>query len=97
MGIDWQNGNWAKSCDFKGNGFKNFQCRVDECSNTCLKTTICTHYTLTNYNSGTCWLKSCQVTKDDALNTLDPNMVCGIVTNIITTLRPTGGKFFWIL
>jgi hypothetical protein len=91
-GIDWQPGNWAMSCDFKGNDASNKESRGEDCSGICLKTAGCTHYTWTTFNGGTCWMKSGNVVKSNAFSTTDKSMVCGIVSNsntdIINPVKP---------
>jgi hypothetical protein len=76
--INWQAGDWAMSCDFKGNDLSNKNSRGEDCSGICSKTAGCTHYTWTNYNGGTCWMKSGNVGKNNAFSTMDKSMVCGI-------------------
>ena len=88
--INWQTGNWAMSCDFKGNDLSNKNSRGEDCSGICSKTAGCTHYTWTNYNGGTCWMKSGNVGKNNAISTTDKSMVCGIVFNIGGLLNPVG-------
>jgi hypothetical protein len=61
--INWQTGNWAMSCDFKGNDLSNQNSRGEDCGGICSKTAGCTHFTWSNYNGGTCWMKSGNVGK----------------------------------
>ncbi|XP_037031091.1 limulus clotting factor C-like isoform X2 [Bradysia coprophila] len=42
----------------------------------------CTHFTWTNYNDGTCWMKRNRVTANDAHRSVDRLAVCGIVENV---------------
>ncbi len=44
----------------------------------CDSTFRCTHFTWTNYNGGTCWLKYGSVSKPDAFFTNNYSMVCGV-------------------
>ncbi len=44
----------------------------------CVKTSGCSHFTWTVYNNGTCWMKKGTVSKDDAFDTNDRNMICGV-------------------
>ncbi len=39
----------------------------------------CTHFTWTSYNGGTCWMKSGDVSKNDAFDVNDGSNVCGIM------------------
>jgi hypothetical protein len=83
--ITWQLGRFgytASACDFKGNDFKNFLISSTNCGQKCSNTVNCTHYVWSTWNSGTCWLKSSNVTitQSDALYTNDFTMVCGILS-----------------
>lgn len=77
--INWQNGDWAMGCDFKGNDLTKALTKGDMCSTKCRQTAGCTHYTWTNFEGGTCWMKKGSVTKSNAVYTGNSNMVCGIV------------------
>ena len=80
--IDWQTGNWAKSCYFYGNDLSNQKTRREDCGGICRKTTNCTHFTYEEKIS-TCWMKTGQVTKKDALSITDRSIVCGMVSEFI--------------
>jgi hypothetical protein len=77
--IDWQQGEqvYALGCDFNDNDLTNVQTSGEQCGNTCDANSQCTHFTWTNFNGGTCWLKSGQVSKSDAFQANDPSSVCG--------------------
>jgi beta-glucanase (GH16 family) len=75
--INWQPGNWAMNCDFEGNDLSNVQTKGELCSSKCQSTFGCTHYSWSDYNGGTCWLKKGPISKDKAIFKL--NTVCGIV------------------
>lgn len=77
--INWQ-GNWAFSCDFRGNDLDHAQTPGEACSDRCINTPECTHFTWTSFNGGTCWMKKGSVTTRDAFSTSDPTMVCGLTT-----------------
>jgi len=77
--INWQPGNWAMGCDFPGNDMSNAQIRGEDCSNKCRSTGGCTHYAWTQYNGGTCWMKSGSVSKSDAVVSSEPGAVCGFL------------------
>ena len=98
--INWQPGNWAMSCDFKGNDLSNQNSKGEDCGGICSRTAGCTHFTWTNYNGGTCWMKSGQVNKNNAFKTGDTTAACGIVSNVnqvkpVTPVNPgtPGGSF----
>ena len=83
--INWQEGDgaeWAFACDFKGGDLSNAEIRGEDCGRRCINTPGCTHFTWTNWNGGTCWMKSGSVTKSDAFFTGDNSMVCGIITSV---------------
>ncbi|CAF4268641.1 unnamed protein product [Rotaria sp. Silwood2] len=78
-GIQWNGNNWAISCDFQGNDLYSVQISAELCGGKCAQVQGCTHFTWTQYNGGTCWLKSGAVSKSDAFSTNDSTMVCGVV------------------
>lgn len=80
--IDWNANNTASYCAFSGNDLKNVLTKPDECADRCASTTDCTHYTWTDFNSGTCWMKTNRVSKNEAFVKLDQNAVCGIVHDL---------------
>lgn len=94
--IIW-NGNWAKSCDFVNNDLSNARTSSQDCLEKCNATIGCTHFTWTDWNGGSCWMKKGLVYKDDAFATSDPNMVCGVLKDNsnnsyvvdYTTMSPT--------
>lgn len=77
--INWNKNNSANWCDFYGNDLSNALSKPGDCRELCVNTTDCTHFTWTDFNSGTCWLKTSEVTKSDALSKVDQNALCGIV------------------
>ena len=77
--VAWNGNNWAYSCDFRGNELSNVQVSAALCGSTCAQTPACTHFTWTNVNNGTCWMKNGTVFKNDAFSTNDMTMVCGIL------------------
>ncbi|CAF1100135.1 unnamed protein product [Rotaria sordida] len=76
--INWNGNNWAMSCDFYGNDLSNVQISGEGCGGKCAATQECTHFTWTQWNGGTCWMKKGPVSKADAFPTNDPYMVCGV-------------------
>lgn len=76
--IDWNGNNWAMSCDFNGNDLTNVQTKAEDCGGRCASTPGCTHFTWTNYNGGTCWMKKNPASKNDAIPKYDSGAVCGV-------------------
>ncbi|RNA15448.1 fibroblast growth factor receptor-like [Brachionus plicatilis] len=80
--IDWKSsshGIWAIGCDFHENNLKNEISKGEDCSEKCLKTSGCTHYSWNSYNGGTCWMKKGRISKEKAFNAY--GVVCGINNN----------------
>ncbi|CAF1272488.1 unnamed protein product [Adineta ricciae] len=48
------------------------------CGGKCAETDKCTHFTWSNYNGGTCWMKKGAGSKDDTVSTSDSTMICGV-------------------
>ena len=70
-----------------GNDLSNTTSPGEDCSGICSKTAWCTHYTWTNFNGGTCWLKFGNVGKNNATSSTDKSMVCGIVGPVVAARR----------
>ena len=68
------------SCDFDKNDLTSVQISSELCGGKCAETSSCTHFTWTSYNGGTCWMKKGPVSKDDARETGDQSMVCGVMS-----------------
>jgi len=49
---------WANNCDYYGQDIYSVYGIPDVCGDLCADSSQCTHWTWTNYNGGTCWLKS---------------------------------------
>ena len=77
--INWQPGDWALGCDFRGNDLTNALTKGEDCGGRCAATSGCTHFTWTTHLGGTCWMKQGAVSKSDAFETFDNTMTCGIV------------------
>ena len=77
--INWNGNNWAMSCDFYGNDLSNVRISSELCGGKCAQTKGCTHFTWTQHQGGTCWMKTGPVTKNNAFATNDPSMVCGVM------------------
>ena len=80
--IFW-NGNWANACDFYENNLSNAKTSADKCGPQCESTSGCTHFTWTNHEGGTCWMKRGPVSKNDAFSTGDQEMVCGVTLKYV--------------
>ena len=77
--VKWDiSGTWAYACDFKGNDLSSIHSIAADCGTKCSTTPTCTHFTWSNFNGGTCFMKNGTVSKQDAFQTNDPSMVCGI-------------------
>ena len=80
--INWQAGaggvQWAFACDFVNNDMGSAQVPGEQCGGKCMSTNGCTHFAWTNYQGGTCWMKSGGVQKSDAKYNGNNGMVCGI-------------------
>ncbi|KAH7469026.1 uncharacterized protein KRP23_10466 [Phytophthora ramorum] len=48
---------WENNCDFTGNDYRSLRGIPAMCGDVCADDSTCTHWSWTNYNSGTCWLK----------------------------------------
>ena len=81
--INWQPCDWAFACDFRGSNLTNVKMKSEYCSASCARTPNCTHYTWTNWNGGTCWMKFGPASISDAYPTTDLTMVCGLVPSSI--------------
>ena len=77
--VYWQKDDWAFACDFTNNDFKNVKSQSSYCGPMCVADPVCTHFTWTDYNGGTCWMKKNTVSKSNAFDTNNYNMVCGIL------------------
>lgn len=49
---------WDNNCDFYGQDTYSVRAGGESCGDLCNNDGSCTHWTWTNYNGGTCWLKS---------------------------------------
>ncbi|UJR34600.1 hypothetical protein I4U23_027376 [Adineta vaga] len=76
--IRWDDRNWAYSCDFNGNDISNVSTSAPTCGGKCYDNRNCTHFTWTEINGGTCFMKGGNVTREDAFFKNDPTMICGI-------------------
>lgn len=61
--INWQPGDagrirWSWNCDYKGGDIANSRAKGEECGTLCLDHSSCYRFAWTDYEGGTCWLKS---------------------------------------
>ena len=49
------------------------------CGSTCRKTSGCTHFTWTDFEGGTCWMKKGSISKTNAFRSQNPSAVCGVL------------------
>ncbi len=102
MEISWNDGPdgpWALGCDFNGNDLSNVRSEGEECSGKCKLTKGCTHYTWSNFNDGTCWMKQGSISQSNAFKAEDENnFVCGILDTNNTSIKwrdgPDGQEAF---
>ena len=70
-GRDWQRSAsgksvWALNCDFEGNSDKTTKITLENCIKICEERFSCSHFTWAPVRQGTCWLRSGEVTSQDA-------------------------------
>lgn len=75
QGVNWNGNNWALNCDFRGNDLTHARISGAECGGRCGSTPGCTHFTWTDYQGGTCWMKQGAVCHNDAID--KQGGVCG--------------------
>ncbi|CAF1050459.1 unnamed protein product [Rotaria sordida] len=85
--INWNGQNWAMACDFNNNDLSSVQTKPELCGPQCAATAGCTHFTWSNWNGGTCWMKKGPISKSDAVPSTDSSMVCGVLSD-----GPSGGS-----
>lgn len=72
---------WAHQCDFVAKDIGSAVVPPEKCSEACGRNNNCTHFVWTQYQGGTCWLKSNpKVTKSDAIESTETGAVCGMLT-----------------
>lgn len=81
--IEWQtspDAYWALGCDFVGGDIGSAAVSGELCSSACSKVKMCTHFSWTLYNGGTCWYKSSPgVSKSESIASSRPSSMCGIL------------------
>lgn len=90
--IQWDANNSAVQCAFTGNDLTNALSKPEDCHGLCASTPECTHYTWTDFNSGTCWMKANAVSRSQAITKLEQNAICGIVQMISPGATHTAQK-----
>ena len=92
--VNWQSGaggvEWAFACDFVNHDMGSAQVPGEQCGGKCMSTSGCTHFAWTNYQGGTCWMKSGSVQKSDAKFNNNYQMVCGITPSTNPNPGPNG-------
>lgn len=75
-----------KDVDYVGNDIGNVRAPAEACCYTCRFTTGCMAYTWTNYQGGTCWLKSTRITKKipsiGAISGAVPTILCSSTIDV---------------
>lgn len=71
--------NWALDCDWQENNLKNQRLSSAQCGPECGRTSGCTHFTWSDYQDGTCWMKQGSVSKGNVLSKPNSGLVCGIM------------------
>ena len=80
--IHWNidaNSTWAIACDFPDAHFESARSKSQDCVHACVLNSLCTHYAWTDFDGGTCWMKSGQVKKEDAYPNYNNGMRCGFL------------------
>jgi len=91
---DESNLQWAENCDWTGNDIGNVQGPSDQCGGQCASNSGCTHFTWTEFNGGTCWLKGGSVTQDQATGFSGGYSVCGIMKGGSTSASGTTTRYW---
>ncbi|XP_046458705.1 uncharacterized protein LOC124205356 [Daphnia pulex] len=86
---------WALQCDFIGRDFKNQISPGDRCGSLCKENSPCSHFTWTNYNGGTCWMKSGSVSEFDAVSKTNDEAVCGFLQQTNNSGWKVAGNLKW--
>ncbi|KAJ1554595.1 hypothetical protein HK405_004604 [Cladochytrium tenue] len=68
---------WAYSCDWSGNDLSSVLTTASNCGSSCIATSGCTNFAWTDYNGGTCWLKTGSMSKSAAITSTTSGIICG--------------------
>jgi len=79
---------WGQACDWTGGDIGNVASTAENCGGDCSSNSNCDHFTWTNYNGGTCWLKQFGSASVTAINAASSD-VCGWVNSRV------GGGISW--
>ncbi|UJR38791.1 hypothetical protein I4U23_031456 [Adineta vaga] len=92
--INWNGNDWALGCDFRGNDLLNVRSPPELCGGKCSSTARCTHFTWTNWEGGTCWMKTGSASKSNAFVSNDKSAVCGVRSGLAVPKpnRPLSSK-----
>jgi len=74
--IEWDDNNWASGCDFNSSNIAQVKLDFEKCRNRCNQTKECTHF---SWENSKCHLKSGPIKKDDAFETSNNHIKCGII------------------
>ncbi|KAJ3093362.1 hypothetical protein HK100_006650 [Physocladia obscura] len=69
---------WSMGCDWSGGDIANVLDTGANCGLDCVNYSGCTHFSWTEYNGGTCWLKNSNV--GAAISSSQTDAMCGYVT-----------------
>ena len=75
--INFDGKNWAYGCDWNGQDLSHTSSAPDQCGSICATTSGCTHFTWTDYDNGTCYLKSGGYSPGDAFAVSGQSQICG--------------------
>ena len=93
--IKWQTADdsvWANACDFPDGDFESAKVEAKDCGLTCFSNPRCTHFAWTDYEGGTCWMKSGVAKKEEAVSNDEQGSVCGILDQGIKFNFPVHGS-----
>ncbi|KAI9558647.1 hypothetical protein GHT06_015436 [Daphnia sinensis] len=91
---------WALQCDFIGRDMKNQLSTGDQCGPLCKANPPCSHFTWTNFQGGTCWMKSGLVSEFDSVSKTTDGAVCGFLkstTSVPSNAWNDAGSLKWAL
>ena len=69
----------ALGCDFSNNDLKNVKINEKDFGLKCKSTNKCTHFSWSDFNGGTCWMKMGNVSKRKSIVSSNFSAVCGLV------------------
>ncbi|GMF60545.1 unnamed protein product [Phytophthora fragariaefolia] len=78
---------WENNCDFPRHDYGSVKALPEMCGDLCATDATCTHWTWTNYNGGTCWLKK----EATSAKTTNYGAICGFVVSRTATSTSSSG------